>query len=146
MPLMSTKITLVELAHVARRSIEPGMPHHGATAASEGTCLHATLIFVALMRRFSAGMGSVTVRGGHGGALDVSGVWRGHYWAEVIWEGAPFVVDITADQFGYEPVVVMPLLQSRSRYRPGPQKPVDEAFREVAEEFGCLDLVLESPE
>jgi hypothetical protein len=97
---------------------------------------------VVLLTKFRLGI--PRVRGGseNAGALDVGGNWCGHYWVEVrMPSGAEFVVDITADQFGYEPITVAPLTAARSRYRNGPQADVDDAFAALAEEFGCKDLV-----
>lgn len=64
------------------------------------------------------------VRSGDGaadsGARDVNGVSHGHYWIEgSTSQGHPFVADITADQFGWSPIVVLPLEVSGERYRPG---------------------------
>lgn len=133
---------LHELAVLARRSIEPGLLRDGAgRPVSAGTCLHACLVVAMLLRRF--GRGVPAVRGGSAGygALDTSGEWRGHYWVEAqMKSGSIFVVDVTADQFGHEAVVVLPLSQSSERYRNGPQCEVDEAFEELANEFNCRDL------
>lgn len=140
---MSEIADLKELASLARRSIEPGLPIDGSgRPLSTGSCLHACLIVVMLLKRF--GNGKAAVRGGSdgAGALDTSGKWRGHYWVEARTpSGQTFVVDVTADQFGHESVVVMPLGVSSGRYRKGPQCEVDEAFTELANEFSCRDMV-----
>lgn len=141
---MKTSDELRQFAALARRSVEPGLQHDAAgRAISAGSCLHASLIFVLLLRRF--GRGTARIRGGGpptAGCLDRTGALRGHYWVDVLsLEGDAFVVDVTADQFGYEPVVVLPLPESLQRYRPGPQDEVDEAFGEVVAEYGCRDLL-----
>lgn len=87
-----------------------------------GTCLYAAIFLVQVLERF-AGCEAV-VRGGDGegdgGARDVNGVWRGHYWVEGVSEaGVPFLADVTADQFGWPPIVVLPLAEARERYVPG---------------------------
>lgn len=138
---MSAKPSLYELAHLARRSIEPGLPADAdGVSKSAGSCLHAALVVILLCKRF--GGYTAVVRGGSEGARDTQGVWRGHYWVEahVPAEGV-FVVDITADQFGYEPVVVLALELARHRYQPGLQRDVDEAIEDLAQEFQCGDLV-----
>lgn len=134
---------VTELAISARRSIEPGLPSDGVgSLLSAGACLHACLVVVMLCKRF--GQGVPAVRGGadRAGALDMSGRWCGHYWVEVqMPSGSTFVVDVTADQFGYEPVVVLPISQSMGRYRKGSQREVDDAFSKLASEMNCRDLV-----
>ncbi|ONC41442.1 hypothetical protein AQ914_18625 [Burkholderia pseudomallei] len=89
---------------------------------TSGTCLHAAILLQQSLEQFAA-CGAV-VRGGDGagdgGALDAMGTWHGHYWVEGESEdGCPFVADITADQFGWPPVVVLPLEAARERYQPG---------------------------
>lgn len=136
---------LQELAVLARRSIEPGLQDdQSGGARSSGACLHACLVVVVLLRRF--GRGVPVVRGGSGsvaeGAIDATGQWRGHYWVVVqVPGGSEFVVDITADQFGYESVIVMPLEASSGRYRSGSQIDVDTAFNDLAVELDCEDLI-----
>lgn len=141
---MQSKDDLDLLANAARRLLEPGLQVDlVGQPVSDGSCLYAALLVVMLMARY--GSGRATVRGGgpnQAGARDVGGALRGHYWVEVQTpDGGEFVVDVTADQFGFEPVVVLPLKQSRERYLPGPQDEVDAAFTELAEEFGCRDLI-----
>ncbi|MEJ6003765.1 hypothetical protein [Paucibacter soli] len=138
---MSTQPDLHDLAQLARRSIEPGL-QAGAdgVAKSAGSCLYAALVVVLLCKKF--GGYSAIVRGGPEGARDSKGIWRGHYWVEVdVPSAGVFVVDVTADQFGYEPVVVLALEQARDRYQPGPQLDVNEAFEDLAQEFQCRDMV-----
>lgn len=140
---MSEAMELREWAALARKSIEPGFGRDElGRPLSAGACLHACLVVVLVLRRF--GRGRPTVRGGSGneGALDTAGVWRGHYWVEVqMPSGTHFVVDVTADQFGYDAIVVMPLDSASSRYRVGPQAEVDEAFAELVDEYDCLDMI-----
>lgn len=135
---------LQELASLARRSIEPGLLGNGSDGPkSAGACLHACLVVVMLVKQF--GRGIPVVRGGSdgAGALDSSGKWCGHYWVEIqMPSSSKFVMDITADQFGYAPIVVMPLNAASLRYCKGPQTEVDEAFAELVAEFCCKDLAL----
>src|SRR5690606_4098612 len=39
-----------------------------------------------------------------GGMADIEGGWRGHYW--VVDDGWSTILDITADQFGWPPVLI----------------------------------------
>lgn len=135
---------LKKIANLARRSLEPGLPKgtdHKPNSA--GACLHACILLMLLLKKYGHGLPSV--RGGSDGcgARDTTGQWRGHYWTVVrMSSGSEFLVDITADQFGYEPVVVMPLDEASDRYRDGPREDVDAVFKELSAEYGCQDLVL----
>ena len=76
------------------------------------------------------------------GARGVDGLWYGHYWVDAQIEGeGDFVVDITADQFGHPPVMVIPGLDAVTIYRPGRQDLVDAAAEELAGELSCRDLI-----
>lgn len=91
----------------------------GGTA---GTCLYGSILLQQALDRFADC--ETVVRGGDGagdgGAQDKSGAWHGHYWVEgLTQDGKPFLADITADQFGWPPVVVLPLGEGRERYQPG---------------------------
>ena len=100
-----------------------------------GSCLHASILLQINLDGFC---GTRTrVCGGEGedegdcGALDSAGRWRGHYWVEgVTCAGEGFVADITADQFGWPPVVLMPLASARDRYRRRDDDLVDEVVQE----------------
>ncbi len=134
---------LREIAYVARRSIEPGLQADGSGSyKSAGACLHACLIVVMLFTNF--GNFIPTVRGGSdgAGAFDTLGNWRGHYWVEIkASSGAMFVVDVTADQFGHDAVVVLPFDEASERYRKGPQAEVDEVFADLLNEYNYRDVV-----
>lgn len=138
---MSEAIELFHLAKLARQSIEPGLAVDSrGSPVSAGSCLHAALIFMILLKRY--GQGVPAVRGGADGARDLAGQWRGHYWVEVLMpSGDSFVVDVTADQFGHPPLVVRPLKDANKYYRPGPQAEVDSALLDLAKEMECLDLI-----
>ncbi|WP_083698606.1 hypothetical protein [Alkanindiges hydrocarboniclasticus] len=64
---------------------------------------------------------------GDGGYIDAHGNFHGHYWLEVLTAAGSYIIDITADQFGDKPVVVLALNQT-SHYVAGCQKTVDEHF------------------
>ncbi len=89
---------------------------------TSGTCIYASILLQQSPDRF--GGCETVVRGGDGlsdgGVRDMVGVWHGHYWVEgVTSSGTPFLADISADQFGWRSVVVLPLAEARSRYVPG---------------------------
>lgn len=131
------------IAGLARRSIEPGLQSDAeGRTISAGACLHASMVVLILLRKFSRA--KAVVRGGpeRQGAKDVEGKWRGHYWVETdMPSGERFVVDVTADQFGHEPVVVLPVELAGERYKAGEQGEVDEALMACADEFGCSELL-----
>jgi hypothetical protein len=122
-----------------RMALEPGfVPSENGCTPSSGACLHASLVVAMSVNRF--GPGNACIRGGDGGvghgARAVDGGWHGHYWVEAtLPSGQCFVVDITADQFGHEPVRVLALAESACDYRPGPQDEIDEAALFLAEQF-----------
>lgn len=100
---------------------------HGAVA---GSCLYAAVLVAFTAHRFLPLR--TVVRGGDGegdgGYKAPGGALKGHYWVEA-WtpHGAErWVVDITADQFGGEACVVIPLEQSREQYIPGDQATVNQ--------------------
>jgi hypothetical protein len=111
----------------------------GATAVDRiaGTCLHASILLQQSIDKF-CGSESV-VRGGNGehnggGLMDASGNLHGHYWVEgVTASGIPFLADITGDQFGLPPIVVMPIETARARYFPGDDATVAVAVDEELE-------------
>ncbi|MCC2917687.1 hypothetical protein EKO17_21050 [Enterobacter hormaechei subsp. xiangfangensis] len=95
--------------------------------STEGTCAYSTVL-VKMMLESRTGY-KVTQKGGDGqgdgGYFDAAG-GHGHYWVEVDTAAGAYVVDITADQFGADPVVVVPA--SNPQYVPGDQQLVDEQF------------------
>lgn len=105
-----------------------------------GTCLYASFVLRMSLKRFGGCVASV--RGGDGdkdgGAKDVKGTWHGHYWVEgVTPDGIAFVADITADQFGHEPVYFERVDQSRSRYVPGDDEDAQAAVRSLADSIAA---------
>lgn len=131
---------IATIAATIRAAIEPGLPPCPRTgrAMSSGACLHASVMLAAALLRFTGA--GVMIRGGgapFGGVRDTAGIWRGHYWVET--SATPdeaWVVDITADQFGWTPVRIVPVSEARSAYRRGEQTGVDAAARLVAIELG----------
>jgi len=107
---------------------------------AEGACLYASILLSQTLNRFTPHRAQV--RGGGpplaGGFLDRTGQLRGHYWVEVATSTeagagpASFIVDITADQFGEEPVLILPVDIAREHYIAGDQSRID---MHVAEEM-----------
>ena len=87
-----------------------------------GTCAFGAYLVDSAIKRWLPSM-RCCVRGGDGAAdggfFDASGRGHGHYWVEVEDGTETWVADITADQFGGEPVVLLQLERSRATYRPG---------------------------
>ena len=137
-----------ELTHIramclsARHVFEPGIPvATDGHSRSKGTCLYAAFLLHMLLEKFADY--SAAVCGGDGGGdggLQVRyGVWYGHYWVEgVTATGEPFIADITADQFGLDPVVVLSLPNARARYLPGDAAAVKDAVDALAEELAAM--------
>ncbi len=122
-----------------RRIFERAVVASGLDSTA-GTCMYGSLLLHQSLEKFAGCQ--VRVRGGDGcadgGALALDGSWHGHYWVEGrTADGVEFVADITADQFGREPVVLLPLEAARDIYRPGD----DEKVRGSAAE--CLADIME---
>ncbi|MYM92425.1 hypothetical protein [Duganella vulcania] len=104
------------------RVVHEKMLRNSEIRSTAGTCLYASFVLRLSLEKF--GGCTAVVRGGDGhgdgGALDSGGTLRGHYWVEgVTPDGVAFTADITADQFGHEPVYFERAALSRARYRPG---------------------------
>lgn len=108
---------------------------------TEGSCLYAAMLLSTSLSRFADSTTRVCGGDGQtGGLRDREGVLRGHYWVEGrTVQGDTFLADVTADQFGYGTVVVLPLAVARSVYLPGDQATVDEHVE--AERLRCDSAV-----
>lgn len=99
---------------------------------TEGACAYATLLLKSML--FTHTEFTTTPKGGDGqgdgGYFDATR-GHGHYWLEVDTPAGAYVVDITADQFGADPVVVVPA--NNPQYVPGNQQLVDEQFIEFTQ-------------
>jgi hypothetical protein len=106
-----------------------------------GSCLYAAMLLSTSLSRFASCTTQVCGGDGQSGGLrDREGALRGHYWVEgLTTRGHSFVADVTADQFGYASVVVLPLAPARSVYQPGDQATVDEHVE--SEQLRC-DLAM----
>ena len=109
---------------------------------TEGSCLYGSYLLSKMLEQFLPGC-SAAIRGGDGcgdgGYLDVQGVWHGHYWVEATTLEGCFVVDVTADQFGAAPVVVLPVARA-VHYCPGNQALVDLQVKEAVAELRQASL------
>ena len=103
-----------------------------------GSCLYGCVLLSLAIQKFTGA--DATICGGDGagdgGLLDPNGTLRGHYWVEGVLPlaGLEFVADITADQFGYAAVVVVPK-RDAPQYIRGNQARVDAHVRQ---EFGAI--------
>lgn len=132
-----------EICRVTRKALEPGLPIVDGRPAPDGACLYASFLLRRSLEQFADCV--VKVRGGDGhgdgGIFGRDGAWHGHYWVEGrTFTGKAFVADITADQFGLDRVVVLPLRQARTNYVPGAQDDVDCAVIELDEELNAAKL------
>lgn len=98
---------------------------------TKGTCGYACYFTKDLLDHFTDF--KTTVRGGDGngdgGYIDSNGGIQGHYWLEVVGAHDTYIVDITADQFGDEPIIILPI-STTDRYVNGCQDIVDEHFKD----------------
>jgi hypothetical protein len=131
-----------------RHVIEPGLPvDANGNPCSAGACLHAAVLLASIIENF--GMCRARVRGGNSldgfGAMAATGELRGHYWVEVaLADGAMCTLDVTADHFGFEHVVILDQETAARRYLPGPQEEVDEAALALAAALGAGDAYARS--
>lgn len=125
----SSLIEVQDIIRSARDIFERLLVDALGTRATGGSCLLASVMLCEMLDHFSSV--KTIIRGGgppdDGGVMDAHGVIRGHYWVELELGDQAFVADITADQFGHAPVVVLPLPAARVQYMPGNQANVDEA-------------------
>lgn len=103
-----------------------------------GTCLFACLLLKESLERFADC--TVDICGGDGQedgwVFDTAGAKRGHYWTEGVTPGgARFLADITADQFGHEPIVLLWREDSWETYQPGDAARVSSHVKELGEEL-----------
>lgn len=121
----SSSPSLTEIAQKARLILD-GLLAHCDVASTKGTCLYASLMLAAMLTR---GGYPTRIRGGNGdtdGGLYTASSRHGHYWCEATANNADFVVDLTADQFGFKPVVIKRAgCTDWPQYIPGCQDTVD---------------------
>ena len=99
-----------------------------------GSCAYACVILKKAFQQFTEF--NTHFRGGDGladgGYMNEQGQLFGHYWLEVNTPSETYVVDITADQFGGEAVIIIPHKQA-TQYLAGNQDTIDEHFVEIIE-------------
>lgn len=122
---------LREVAQQMRIALEMALTQGGRSLDPAGTCALGALLVLTAIEAFTPMRG--TIKGGAGerdeGLLGFDRRWHGHYWVEAETPQGPFLVDVTADQFGFEPVVCEPLATASARYRAGDQQEVDEQIK-----------------
>jgi hypothetical protein len=89
---------------------------------TKDSCAFAAYLLDFSVKRWLPQMRSC-VRGGDGAAdggyFDQAGLGYAHYWVELDDGNDQWVADITADQFGGTPIVLMKLTEAEGRYVPG---------------------------
>lgn len=124
-PQTSTAPTLTDIAQKARHILE-GLLTHCGIVSTKGTCLYASLLLAGMLTR---GGYPTRIRGGDGesdGGLFTPDSRHGHYWCETASYDDNFIIDLTADQFGFEKVVIKQASAGGwPRYIPGCQETVD---------------------
>lgn len=89
---------------------------------STDMCRHTTLFLLQLLAQ--TGDTRWRVAGGFlnhkdaPGVYEESGLWLQHWWLE----SADYILDLTADQFGWEPVVLVPVTDARYSRQPDQSK------------------------
>jgi hypothetical protein len=99
---------------------------------TKGTCLFAVVFCGTLINRFTGF--TAIIRGGDGsgdGGLFIGDKGYGHYWIDIDVQGQTYIVDITGDQFGLEPVIVSAADALTPKYVPGCQTTVDRHVEEM---------------
>lgn len=103
-----------------------------------GSCLYASFLLQMCLTKFAGCTAMICGGDGEndGGTLGADGKWYGHYWVEGnTASGEEFIADITADQFGFEPVVLLQLSTGRNRYVPGDAEAARWAVSELENEL-----------
>jgi len=106
--------------------------------------MYASILLATLLSKFAEAPSHVCGGGPpmDGGLADPAGVLRGHYWVEgTTRSGEDFVADITADQFGYPNVVVLPLAAA-ARYQRGDQALINQHIEEERQAWKAEGLEL----
>lgn len=129
---------LMEIVEHGRAIHEQLLETSLGTPHTEGSCWYGSYLLSKMLGQFLPGC-SAAIRGGDGcgdgGYRDAQGDWHGHYWVEVTTPDGCFVVDVTADQFGAAPIVVLPIEKAAAQYCPGDQAVVDAQVEEAVAEL-----------
>jgi hypothetical protein len=127
---------IATVADSARRIFEASLAQCLGHQNTKGTCLFGAVLCAKMLNKFSEA--TAVIRGGDGesdGGIFIGGVGHGHYWVEAKTMDSTFVIDVTGDQFGLDPVVVALTVDCPGTYIPGCQETVD---RHVLESFPDL--------
>lgn len=103
---------ILSIAQNTRKIFEEMLDHSIGSATTKGTCLYAAFLCAEVIRKFSGF--PTRIRGGDGEfkkGINIQGSCHGHYWTEVSVNGCRYIVDITADQFGLPPVLVVDAIE-----------------------------------
>lgn len=105
------------------------------TDTTQGSCAFACFFAKTVFDRFTDYQTAYRGGDGHGdgGYIDADGIHHGHYWLNIQTATQAYIVDITADQFGADPVVVLPLSKAE-QYVSGCQEIVEDHFSDLLEE------------
>lgn len=102
------------------------------TDATQGSCAFACFFAKNVFDRFTDYQ--TAYRGGDGngdgGYIDSDGIHHGHYWLNIQTATEAYIVDITADQFGADPVTVLPLSKAQ-HYVSGCQEIIEDHFTDL---------------
>ena len=131
-------ISLHELAKEARTIFVGIIDASLRRQGTKGSCLYGAILLREMIANFGEGVVSVVIRGGDGradgGFTDPAGRSYGHYWVEVLNSSGTYIVDITSDQFGGSPYLIVPLSDAGGAYVAGDQALVDtHVSGEIAE-------------
>jgi hypothetical protein len=102
-------------------------------SGTKGACFYAANLLSELACKFLRLESAVCGGDGaqDGGYFDAQGRGFGHYWAEVVdGQANHWVLDITADQFGDAPVVILLAADARDKYRLGSRALIDAQIHE----------------
>lgn len=142
-PLTSAELKgpLRDCIETMRKSLELALHSAISTRDTTGTCLYGSILVKTAVEQWFKDFTAV-IRGGSPdespglGCFD-GRLWRGHYWVELQRDGVPvWVVDITADQFGFPPVRILPFPDAMQNYNAGDQRHVDEAVEDEMSRIG----------
>ncbi len=125
-PSLITTADLVTIATSARHFLEPcwltahqswedGIP----TPLSCWMCRYSSLFLTHVLLEHKlpcqivAGRPQQSANGGSDAGIWANGIWNDHCWVHCWLEHQQFILDVTADQFGYDPVIVSDALDQR---------------------------------
>lgn len=127
------------IRNVLERVLENTRTNSGKAGGDlvRGTCLYAAILLKQALEKF-AGC-AVDIKGGDGlgdgGAMGQDGKLHGHYWLEGLTDQQEhFLADITADQFGNPPVILLWPEDSWAGYKAGDQMIVAAHVTETLED------------